>query len=52
MALEEVWSPLPELGQVGINLKTAELALLGGAKDAIERRLAQAQHQSLFREAA
>jgi len=27
----------PELGQVGISLKTAELTLHGGAKDAIER---------------
>jgi len=42
----------PELGQVGISLKTAELTLHGGAKDVIERRLAEARHQRLFREAA
>jgi hypothetical protein len=41
----------PSLGQVGISLKTAELTLHGGAKDAIERRLSEARHQSLFREA-
>jgi len=42
----------PELGQVGISLKTAELTLHGGAKDAIERRLTEARDQRLLRGAA
>jgi len=42
----------PELGQVGVNFKTAELTLHGQARECIERRLAGARNQRLFREAA
>jgi len=38
----------PELGQVGINLKTAELHLYGEARECIERRLAAERHRRLF----
>ena len=36
----------PELGQVGISLKTAELTLHGQARECIERKLAQARREA------
>jgi hypothetical protein len=41
----------PELGQVGISFKTGQLTLHGEARECIERRLAEARNQHLFREA-
>jgi hypothetical protein len=42
------WSLPPELGQVGINFKTAELHLHGKARECIQRRLREYESQSIY----